>query len=469
MHLIHPLYQFFRKWWHFAKFNQLERLHLHRVQEIKHQKIQQLTLEAQQAFEHHDSFKLFHVISKSCPKRTKRIHLKGDDGSFLTPTEETAAYVHYIEENWKGPPLQIPTLPPPGIPFTLTELEQAISLIPTTKAVAPGFAPGPMWKSQSHFIATWLFDQLTEWWNQSPPYIPPTWKDAWACWLPKPQKPATKLVNLRMLGLQEPLGKAVLKLLAQKALSQTLSWLSQYPQFAYLPYRSTKDALLRGACHRQAVRTLLTSQQRSIHASIASEPRLACAELPRPVIMAALQRAQLDPKLQNLILTWHTDTNYHIEVNNTCRCVPVSRGVRQGCSIAPYLWAVTMAMLLDDLQLSIPRQWILDHITIFADDIHAFCAFRNSHDLCLAVQYFEQIIAAIERLGLTLSPSKSCVIIRGKGTGFEKWKRRFIVGSATNSHLLLNHGTLKIPVQKKTFVFRNSPFLRSLRETNGGA
>ena len=50
----------------------------------------------------------------------------------------------------------------------------------------------------------------------------------------------------------------------------------------------------------------------------------------RPVLTDALRRTQLDPKLQSLILHWHLNTNYHIDVNNTCRCIPVNRGVRQG-------------------------------------------------------------------------------------------------------------------------------------------
>ena len=63
----------------------------------------------------HDSFKLYHVISRSCPKhRTKRTHLKGDDGYFLTPTEETAAYVKFIADNWAGLPIEILELPPTG-------------------------------------------------------------------------------------------------------------------------------------------------------------------------------------------------------------------------------------------------------------------------------------------------------------------------------------------------------------------
>ena len=217
--------------------------------------------------------RLFQVVqcySRSCPKqRTKRTHLKGDDGSFLTPTEETAAYVKFIADNWAGPTLEVPSFPPPGVPFDVHELEQVIATIPTTKAVAPGFAPGPMWKSQSTFIAFWLFERLQEWWSHDPPHIPQNWKDAWACWLPKPHKPSTRLENLRMLGLQEPLGKAVLKLIAKKAVQTTFDRLCRFPQFAYLPFRSTREALLRGAFHCHEVRHLLMTQKRSIHATTA--------------------------------------------------------------------------------------------------------------------------------------------------------------------------------------------------------
>lgn len=72
-----------------------------------------------------------------------------------------------------------------------------------------------------------------------------------------------------------------------------------------------------------------------------------------------------------------------------------------------------MALLLDDLQDSVPRSWLLEHITIFADDIHVYCLFRDVSELSQTVDYFEKMVATIhESLGLKLSPSKSCVITR---------------------------------------------------------
>ena len=271
----------------------MDKMHVRWVKESKHSKVKQLTMEAQLAFQHHDSFRLYHAISRFCPRqKTKRTHLRNAAGELLTPTEETATYVQFITDHWKGPPIVMPDFP---------------TTIPSTKSVVPGFAPGSMWKSQSMLIAEWLMKQLCIWWNQNPPHIPQTWRDACACWLPKPHKQPTKLENLRMLGLQEPLGKAVLKLVAKKALYQTLQWLGKYPQYA--------------------------------------------------------------------------------------------------------------------LQSSIPREWLLENIIIFADDIHVHCMFHDVSELAQAVHFFELIIDAIERLGLQLSPSKSCVITRGKGPGYAKWKR----------------------------------------------
>jgi len=76
------------------------------------------------------------------------------------------------------------------------------------------------------------------------------------------------------------------------------------------------------------------------------------------------------------------------------------------------LWAAVVALLIDDLQHCIPRAWLLQNLTIYADDINVHCLFHDISELTQAIQYFEEIIAAIERLGLKISPSKSCVITR---------------------------------------------------------
>ena len=79
------LSQFFHKWRHFILFRKMEREQARYTLGLKHQRLNTLVAEAQVAHERHDSFKLYQIINKHCPRvRSKRIHLKGEDGRFLT-------------------------------------------------------------------------------------------------------------------------------------------------------------------------------------------------------------------------------------------------------------------------------------------------------------------------------------------------------------------------------------------------
>lgn len=110
-----------------------------------------------------------------------------------------------------------------------------------------------------------------------------------------------------------------------------------------------------------------------------------------------------------------------------------------------------MALLIDNLTVHIPYDWIRNNLTIYADDIFVHCLFTDLTQLDQAIGYFDRILHAIEQLGLQLSPSKSCVITRGKGPGFDKWKKKH---TSTDSfrvhHLLLREGAMHIPLKKKT-------------------
>ena len=240
----------FQKWHQHTLFRKYDKMHTQTVRQHRQRKVELMLEEAQQAHQKHDAYQLFRIINKHCPKRgLKRIHLKDSTGHFLSPTEETAAYGSYIQRMWDGPKLKVPDLPPPGVPFT----EQPI------------FAPRAAWRNQSHFLAPMIYTLLQTWWTMTPPHIPQTWKDGWTVFLPKPNKAATKVENLRVLALQDPVGKAILKLLTKMAMHETLHSICHLPQYAYLPMRSTRDALMKVAEHCAATRRILMGQARSIH------------------------------------------------------------------------------------------------------------------------------------------------------------------------------------------------------------
>ena len=428
----------FQKWHHIVRFKVLDKSHAQQVKLHRRCKLDGMMKEAHEAHQNHDSYKLYKIVQRHCPKqRIKTIRLKSDQGAFLTPVEETAEYCRYIADKWSGPQMVLPPMNPPGIPFTVDELEIAIANIPGTKAVAPLFAPGVAWKSQAHFLAPWIYSQLTAWWTTSPPFIPQVWCDGWVAFLPKPNKAATKVENLRILALQEPIGKCIIQLLTRHSIQQSFVALVQHPQFAYLPLRSTRDALLRVAGHCAAVRRLLQSQARNIHIPRQSQPRLQCCggiqifldlhrafdQLPRQLIIQALEPMPLSPSLFSLLTHWHHGTHYHINLNDSTRQVQVSRGVRQGCCAAPYIWACVISAVLDKLEHTISLEWIQKCSTIFADDFHLACTFTSEEELQQALTFIGHILDELTQMDFILNPNKSSVVLRGTGSRFPHWKK----------------------------------------------
>ena len=284
--------------------------------------------------------------------------------------------------------------------------------------------------------------------------------------LPKPGKNSTQMCNLRPLALQELVGKAIIRLLTELSLHQCFDDLSHLPQYAYLPWRSTRNAILRLAKHCSGVREILKDTTRSSHVPTAHQPGLPCCggiqlfmdlhlafdQLPRPTLLEALNRVELNPSLFTLLMAWHQQTHYHLNVNDTHRCIQVSRMVRQHCCAAPFLWSCTMALLLDKLSQRIPLRWIQQHITVFADDIHVACTFHTEQALLDGIRYFGYLVDEIKNLGLLLSPSKSCIVFRGSGRRYQYWRNKFLSTSADGGrlfHLPTSDGTLPIPVKRK--------------------
>ena len=93
------------------------------------------------------------------------------------------------------------------------------------------------------------------------PPIYTTMLERWMLMLGKPQKPATSPYNLRPIALQDPVGKALVGLLIQTANADAQPLLMPWPIWAYLPKRSTLDAVCRVAYHCGQVKKLVASQK----------------------------------------------------------------------------------------------------------------------------------------------------------------------------------------------------------------
>ena len=399
--------------------------------QVRRQRFEQVIESAAHASRRHDSYSLFQIINQFAPKQPKRrIQLRTVTGQLATPVEELAILKRYVADNWQGSPLHDPVPHViPGAPFTMDDVLRGLNSIPVLKAVAAPFAPGVIWRAHCHLLAPWLYEQLCQWWDSTAPAIPACWKNGWMHLIPKPLRAPVTPSALRPLALQEPLGKCIMGILGQLGQQDTWTHMMPLPLWAYLPHRSTQDALLRVSLHCRNGRELMSSH-RSTPANRARQPgaRMVGAVqlfldlsrafdcVDRVRLFSRLAELSVRPSLIKLLTCWHQSAAYHVSNGIDQAEVPISLGVRQGCKSAPWLWNCVLTLLMHDLTQHVPYDWLLAHVNWFADDCQAGDLFYSNQDLSIVLGYFGHIIGMLQSYGLQINLQKSTVLLTATGT-----------------------------------------------------
>ena len=185
----------FKGWYHATKYCSLRRAHKKLAYQTRKNLFYDVVAQAEAAARRHDTHKLFQLINRYAPKQPKKqIQLRKDDGQMASPVESAALLNQFVANTWAGPDrLHLRFDSAPGVPFTVQQLERALSLIPSSKAVAKPFSPGTVWRQHASFLAPLLHAKLTVWWASNPPKIPDSWRHGWLFMIPKPSKPPVSL------------------------------------------------------------------------------------------------------------------------------------------------------------------------------------------------------------------------------------------------------------------------------------
>ena len=83
------------------------------------------------------------------------------------------------------------------------------------------------------------------------------------------------------------------------------------------------------------------------------------------------------------------------------------RGLRQGCPAAPFIfaaWSVRINRILN-------IRWCQDHLSYFADDVHAFWQILSTVDFQKAKQDIARIITTIQEKRMKVNLEKSAVVL----------------------------------------------------------
>ena len=218
---------------------------------------------------------------------------------------------------------------PEGAPFTsvqfeATELLKALSQLGGRKALPSTFAPASLWKLAPTQVTKALLPII----NHAYDSTSPAWHSVQLYLIPKiPMVKEPK--HLRPIALLHPGNKLHAAMLATRLQPKVASYLEQVPQWAYLPSRSTGDALKAVCAHMNQVRTLPATHSTSLpnrfqgapqpkmHGgiSICLDVKKAFDSLRHDFLEEAMREAQFDedeiqtilfPSQPSLFICWET-------------------------------------------------------------------------------------------------------------------------------------------------------------------
>ena len=413
--------------------------------------------QAERAAQQHNTKRLFGIVKRMIPwKPRPRIMLRQPDGAPMSLLQEHRALVQHCQQLF-APEVDKPVRQGVELTMPVTAMDWTSQLrrTPIGKAVPADSAPATAWKACSTVIATTLAD-ISAQFQQISSDLPDEWRDPQLCFLPKPHKPPSTAAALRPIGLLRPDGKALAGYVKDLVLEQAGPSLALTPQYAYLPARDVTDALARvGTCIqdiRHSLRALggsrFTIRERKTAGVEVGEAggcllsvdlRQAFDRVSRTKLDRALSEHKVDANLRSTIAAIHEDAAYQVRNRFHSTKITTTQGIRQGCRLAPALWAILSSQVLWDLtpEGSTPMQlpW-----TLFADDHLGHWTLQTLQD----VQQMEAAILALfntlEAYGLKVNPDKSHMVVQVKGSRLKKLVQSRTVLVKNQPHWRLQDG-----------------------------
>ena len=394
-----------------------------------------------------DHFRMYQAIRELAPKQPyRRIQLRDTDGRLLNPSDAADRIRDWLAELYHDPEAQL-ECKSFDWPFTETELQQGLQTLPALKALAPEFAPAPYWHSAADEIARYLQEYFSVCSEQMG--LPRQWNTGTLCLLPKHTRRSHAPQDLRPITLLESCGKALLGTLSSHLFDAIGEQLCAVPQYAYLPGRSTEDALARIFRHCDAVRTQCNAQRyplqhlaRGHHTGSLTGGLLVTLDLskafdmvPRGRLFRCLADLGVPTVLIDFLNAIYCQTDFTFQHRGQTRRVATSKGIRQGCKAAPTLWAAYATHLLLDICKHIDAQWLYECLTLYADD-------GCMHEVVTSPEQFRNLIHKVgstldllEAAQLTINLEKTYALLRLVGPAVNKVYKQYLLRTPKGTFL----------------------------------
>ncbi|CAE7828545.1 Pol [Symbiodinium sp. CCMP2592] len=383
---------------------------------------------------------IYQAAKRFAPRTPKRrIQLRKEDGSLQTHEAEFRQIVCHFEDLYSGETGPAPALPE-ALNITLEEIQFALSRLQPGKAMPSDSAPAVLWKWYGHTLAPVLHQQFQKHLGKGACSLPEAWTLSELVLIPKAGKPMKTPAHLRPISLLPPQAKLLATVLAQRIQEPMKLYLTKLPQYAYVEGRTIHQAVERVISHCAEVRCLVQGNTHTIHNKRQGRESLslyggihlsldltgAYDHVQWPLLRQALEAANIPEVHIQTILLIHSTARLQVRHCGMEQNVQLKRGLRQGCSLSPSLWAVFSGWLLqrmhDPQLLDVHRT-----NTSYADDQHFGWTIRNGKDLEGAYAAMRHILACLLQAGLKVSQEKTVIVLELQGAYATKALARYTV------------------------------------------
>ena len=312
-------------------------------------------------------------------------------------------------------------------------------------------------------LATWTYQMLEHEWLHQFFQVPQHWKDAWLTLLAKRTVKTPK--DLRPIAFTDSIGKLVLGVLTTKLRNQLVPTLTTLPLFAYLPGRSTSDALMFAFDHCRQVRACCQAATSSYWDRYAGRQKpLICGglmisldlsqafdRLPRTMLAEGFDIIAPHSTVAPLLLHWLTEARYHITHRGIHTTIPTKRGVRQGCKASPLEWTVFLCALLLRLDLAMwsdAHLWTMQHLITYADDLIARWKIESVADLDRCLRQLSALLDTLAQVGMKVNFQKTVILLRLEGSQRKAIWKRYVLYKQNKPFLRVScsQGDIHIPI-----------------------
>ncbi|CAE7567920.1 unnamed protein product [Symbiodinium necroappetens] len=324
--------------------------------------------------------------------------------------------------------------------------ESALRSLRGGKAVPAGQPAIDVWKRETRVVAKALSRISIAALCGDEPYVPEEWSEMQFAWLPKVGKSPSSPSNLRSIGLMAADTKGMLVILREAVKPVIVQYMFDAPQYAYRPGASTADALLRASYHCSSVRALLSQHQRD-HTSkilgvgdvdlvggmmISIDLRKAFDSVSHAELYLSMLEASVPQDLASVI---HVQTQCSVLHGGARESNGMSRGLRQGCPVAPILFAAWSVRTLRLFREALPQGSDRDCYTMFADDLLGCWEFHSIADFFSSLRDVRTVFLVLAGLGMEINFRKSVAVLRLRGSAVARVSRHALVWRADGQYL----------------------------------